>query len=29
MILEYWLGGAVSLGILVYLFYVLLHPDRF
>lgn len=29
MILEYWLGGAVSLGILVYLFYVLLHADRF
>jgi K+-transporting ATPase KdpF subunit len=29
MILEYWLGGAVSVGILVYLFYVLLHPERF
>jgi K+-transporting ATPase KdpF subunit len=29
MILEYWLGSAVSVGILVYLFYVLLHPDRF
>jgi K+-transporting ATPase KdpF subunit len=29
MILEYWLGGAVALGILVYLFYVLLHPERF
>jgi K+-transporting ATPase KdpF subunit len=29
MALEYWLGGAVSVGILVYLFYVLLHPERF
>jgi K+-transporting ATPase KdpF subunit len=29
VILEYWLGGAVSIGILVYLFYVLLHPERF
>jgi K+-transporting ATPase KdpF subunit len=29
MVLEYWLGGIISVGILVYLFYVLLHPDRF
>jgi|GraSoiStandDraft_56_1057294.scaffolds.fasta_scaffold242104_2 K+-transporting ATPase KdpF subunit len=29
MVLEYWLGGAVSVGILVYLFYVLLNPERF
>jgi len=29
MILEYFLGAAVSIGILVYLFYVLLHPERF
>jgi K+-transporting ATPase KdpF subunit len=29
MILEYLLGAAVSIGILVYLFYVLLHPERF
>ena len=29
MILEYWLGGSVAIGVLVYLFYVLLHPERF
>ena len=29
MFLEYWLGGIISVVILVYLFYVLLHPDRF
>jgi len=29
MLLEYWLGGFVSVAILVYLFYVLLHPERF
>jgi K+-transporting ATPase KdpF subunit len=29
MVLEYWLGGVVSVGILVYLFYVLLNPERF
>lgn len=29
MILEYVLGTAVSIGILGYLFYVLLHPERF
>jgi K+-transporting ATPase KdpF subunit len=29
MIVDYWLGGVVSLAILAYLFYVLLRPDRF
>ena len=29
MILEYWLGGSVAAGVLIYLFYVLLHPERF
>jgi K+-transporting ATPase KdpF subunit len=29
MILEYWLGSSVAIGVLVYLFYVLLHPERF
>ena len=29
MSLEYWLGGVVTLGILVYLFYVLLNPEKF
>jgi K+-transporting ATPase KdpF subunit len=29
MILEYWLGGSVATGVLIYLFYVLLHPERF
>ena len=29
MILEYWLGSCVAIGVLVYLFYVLLHPERF
>jgi K+-transporting ATPase KdpF subunit len=29
MTLEYWLGGVVTLGILVYLFYVLLNPEKF
>ena len=29
MVLEYWLGGVISIAILAYLFYVLLHPDRF
>ncbi len=29
MLLECWLGGVISVGILIYLFYVLLHPDRF
>jgi K+-transporting ATPase KdpF subunit len=26
---EYALGGVVTLGLLVYLVYVLLHPERF
>ena len=29
MTAEYWLGGVVALGLLVYLFYVLLRPERF
>jgi K+-transporting ATPase KdpF subunit len=29
MIFDYALGGAVSLGILVYLVYALLRPERF
>ncbi len=29
MSLEYWLGGVVALGILVYLFFVLLNPEKF
>ena len=29
MTLEYWLGGVVTLGILVYLFFVLLNPEKF
>ena len=29
MILDYWLGAAVTLGILVYLVYVLIRPERF
>jgi K+-transporting ATPase KdpF subunit len=29
MILDYTLGGLVTLGILVYLVYVLLRPERF
>ena len=29
MALEYWLGGIIAVGILVYLFYVLLHPEHF
>jgi K+-transporting ATPase KdpF subunit len=29
MTLEYWLGGVVTFGILVYLFYVLLNPEKF
>lgn len=26
---EYLLGGAVTVGLLIYLVYVLLHPERF
>ncbi len=29
MAAEYWLGSVVALGLLVYLFYVLLRPERF
>jgi K+-transporting ATPase KdpF subunit len=29
MILEYVLGGTVTIGLLVYLVYALLRPDRF
>jgi K+-transporting ATPase ATPase F chain len=29
MILEYWLAGLVTAGLLVYLTYALLRPERF
>lgn len=29
MMIEYILGGAVTLGLLVYLTYALLRPERF
>jgi K+-transporting ATPase KdpF subunit len=29
MIVDYALGGAVTLGLLVYLVYALLRPERF
>jgi K+-transporting ATPase KdpF subunit len=29
MLVEYILGGAVTLGLLVYLVYALLRPERF
>lgn len=29
MLIDYALGGAVTLGLLVYLTYALLHPERF
>jgi K+-transporting ATPase ATPase F chain len=29
MLIEYILGGAVSFGLLVYLTYALLRPERF
>jgi K+-transporting ATPase KdpF subunit len=29
MTLEFWLGGSVAVFVLVYLFYVLLNPERF
>jgi K+-transporting ATPase KdpF subunit len=29
MLIEYILGGAVTLGLLVYLTYALLRPERF
>jgi K+-transporting ATPase KdpF subunit len=29
MLFDYILGGAVSLGLLGYLIYALIHPERF
>lgn len=29
MIIDYGLGAAVTLGVLVYLIYALIHPERF
>ena len=29
MIFDYGLAGAVTLGLLVYLVYALIHPERF
>ena len=29
MIIDYVLGGIVTIGLLVYLTYALLHPERF
>ena len=29
MMLDYWMGGIVTLGILVYLVYALIRPERF
>lgn len=29
MLIEYTLGGAVTLGLLIYLVYALLRPERF
>ena len=29
MIFDYFLGGAVTLGLLVYLAYALIRPERF
>jgi K+-transporting ATPase KdpF subunit len=29
MMIEYILGGAVTLGLLIYLVYALLRPERF
>lgn len=29
MIFDYWLGGLVTLGLLVYLTYALLRPEEF
>lgn len=29
MLIEYALGGAVTLGLLIYLTYALLRPERF
>lgn len=29
MVFDYWLAGLVTAGLLIYLTYVLLRPDRF
>jgi K+-transporting ATPase KdpF subunit len=29
MILDYWLGGAVTVGLLVYLVFALVRPEKF
>jgi K+-transporting ATPase KdpF subunit len=29
MLFDYVLGGAVSIGLLAYLIYALIHPERF
>jgi K+-transporting ATPase KdpF subunit len=29
MLFDYILGGAVSVGLMVYLIYALIHPERF
>jgi K+-transporting ATPase KdpF subunit len=29
MLFDYILGGAVSAGLMVYLIYALIHPERF
>ncbi len=29
MLIDYILGGAVSLGLTIYLVYALIHPERF
>ena len=29
MSFDYWLGGAVALGLLVYLAYALVRPEKF
>jgi len=29
MVFDYWLAGTVTVGLLIYLTYVLLRPERF
>jgi K+-transporting ATPase KdpF subunit len=29
MTIDYWLGSVVTVGLLIYLTYALLHPERF
>lgn len=29
MTLDYWLGGAVTVGLLVYLIFALVRPEKF